>query len=134
MFWEFLGFGDKTPFWKKTNIGSLHIPGGVRPDLPHKSWPIGVSVEVAPELLPMLLPILLPPQESFILFSEVEVGLLKLHVGEVNPKVFSANADPEVEEVLLLWFLIKSIAVGATDPGVNVGSSSGFFKPGPFQG
>ena len=103
---EIICFGS---FWrqnsflkKRKNIGSLHIPGGVRPDLPHKSWPIGVSVEVAPELLPMLLPILLPPQESFILFSEVEVGLLKLHVGEVNPKVFSANADPEVEEVLLL--------------------------------
>ena len=80
--------------------------------------------------------VVIPPlfQESFILFS-VEVGLLKLHVGEVRPKVFSTRPDPEVfVMLLLLLLLIKSMAVGATDPGVKLGSSSGFFIPGPFHG
>ena len=103
-------------------------PGGVRPDFPHKSCPMGVRVDVA---------LLLPPpvlQESFGLLSE-DVGLLKLQVGEVRPNVFSARVVP-MPVVLLLWLglLIKSMAVGATEPGVKVGSSSGFFIPGPFQG
>ena len=63
---------------------------------------MGVRVEVL-VLTPLLFPMVpgAPPHESFILLS-VEVGLLKLHVGEVKPNVFSAKADPEVDEVLLL--------------------------------
>ena len=63
-------------------------------------------------------------------FSE-DVGLLKLQVGEVRPKVFSTKV---LEELVLVLLDIKSMADGATDPGVKVGSSSGFFNPGPFQG
>ena len=98
---------------------------------------MGVRVEVElPLVMPLVTPLLLPPvlQESFGLLSE-DVGLLKLQVGEVKPNVFSARVVP-IPEVLLLWLVlaIKSIAAGATEPGVKVGSSSGFFIPGPFQG
>ena len=103
----------------------LERPGGLlRPDLPHKSCPIAVKVEVG---------LVLMPQESFG-FSE-DVGLLKLQVGEVNPKVFSTKVEfDELVKLLLVLLDIKSRAEGATDPGVKVGSSSGFFNPGPFQG
>ena len=73
--------------------------------------------------------------EGVVAQESAALGLLfsvdKLQVGEVKPKVFSTKAE------LLLWLtvlLIKSMAVGATDPGVRVGSSSGFFNPGPFHG
>lgn len=86
-------------------VGQPPRPGGVRPDLPQRSWPMGVRVEVL-VLIPPLFPFppMVPgatPHESFILLS-VEVGLLKLHVGEVKPNVFSAIADPEVDELVLL--------------------------------
>lgn len=98
---------------------------------------MGVRVEVElPLVMPLVTPLLLPPvlQESFGLLSE-DVGLLKLQVGEVKPNVFSARVVP-IPEVLLLWLVlaIRSMAAGATEPGVKVGSSSGFFMPGPFQG
>lgn len=97
---------------------------------------MGVRVEVElPLVMPLVTPLLLPPvlQESFGLLSE-DVGLLKLQVGEVKPNVFSARVVP-IPEVLLLWLVlaIRSMAAGATEPGVKVGSSSGFFMPGPLK-
>jgi hypothetical protein len=70
------------------------------------------------------------PQESLTLDSLEEL-VLKLQVEDVRPKLFSA-----VVAAAAVFSLCRAppwMGVGATDPGVRVGSSVGSFRAAPFQ-
>ena len=63
--------------------------------------------------------------------------MLKLQVGEVRPRVLFSPPTSEVVEAALftrLLLVMRSMAVLATDPGVRLGSSSGFLRLLPFHG
>ena len=104
---------------------------------PQRSCPMGVRFDEATEEdVRVAGPLLL--QESGLGLTSEPIPP-KLQVDEVRPKVFSAALLfpdaawlPEVM-VDLDNTLISRPAVAA-EPGVRVGSSSGFFIPGPFHG
>ena len=107
-------------------------PGGAlpAPDLPHKSCPICVRGEEEEEIPPLPQSLL----ESFDDTSGLAIPML-LQVELVRPKEATSATD---ELLLLDTFLFDrgpmGRGVGATEPGVRLGSSSGFLIPVPFHG
>ena len=131
-------------------------PGGVRPiaDFPHKSWPIGVRLEVFkpdtdppvgadvigpfPQVPPDMASDLAVFEEllveivsgSFLLFPKLQVELIPnvSIAAELDAADVVVDAAAKLLEELVFDKALLSI-VGMTDPGVKLGSSVGSCIP-----